>query len=190
MKATYNIEDLIRGCLKKQPRHQRALVDKYSGFLLAICNRYLRDGNYAKDVLQDSMIRIFQNLDKYKSEKGSFESWITTIAINQCLSKLKKNKIALLDLDTCSSSESTLTVDSGLLDNHDTELLLNLIAELPDTYRAVFNMAAIDGYSHKEIAAILGINISASRSRLNRAKNILKERVNTLQKNESWVNTI
>ncbi len=190
MQSIDNIQEIIQGCLKKQSRYERALVNKFSGLLYAICKRYMRETEYAKDLLQESLMRIFKNLDKYNAELGSFESWITTITIRQCLTKLNKRKLAVLDIDSFQSSEASVGMDTELLDNHDTKILLRLIGELPDGYRLVFNMAAIDGYSHKEIADTLNINISASRSRLNRAKNILKQRVLTLQNNESWVNTI
>ena len=189
MKHNYNIQEIISGCLRSEPLYQRALVDQYSGLLYVICKRYLGDTESAKDIMQDSLIRIFQNLNKYQDSKGAFESWISTITIRQCLTKLKKKKLNMVPLDH-KDADTSYDIEEDILSNYDIDFLVNMIAELPDIYKAVFNLIAIDGYSHKEVSDLLGITLGTSRARLNRAKKILKDKVLIIQKNESWVNTI
>lgn len=185
----YDIQEIIKGCLRSEPLYQRALVDQYSGLLYVICHRYLGDAESAKDTMQDSLIRIFQNLNKYKESKGTFESWISTIAIRLCLTKLKRKKLILVPLDH-KDADTSYDIEEDILANYDIDFLVKMIADLPDIYKAVFNLVAIDGYSHKEVSQLLDMPLGTSRARLNRAKKILKDKVLIIQKNESWVNTI
>ena len=182
--------EIIEGCKHKDALCQRALVDTYSGLIYVTCNRYLKNQESAKDMMQESLLRIFRNLDKYDSTKGTFSSWISTITIRLCLTALRNNSISLIALEDVNPTELSYTIESHILDKYDNETLIKLITELPDTYRTVFNLAAIDGYSHREIAQLLDIKITTSRARLSRAKNILKTKVNALQNKELWVNTI
>lgn len=158
--------------------------------MYAICHRYLKNSEDAKDALQECFMRIFQNLGKYSFDKGSFEKWITTITIRHCLTKLDRKKISIVSSEDISNYQKSYDIESEILDKCDRMHLTKLISDLPDGYRAVFNLAAIDGHSHKKIAELLGINVLTSRVRLNRAKKILRERVISFKKNESWVNTI
>jgi len=190
MNKKISIQDLVAGCLAAQPSAQRELVDKYAGFLYTICHRYMRDKNFAEDMMQESLIRIFQNLDRFNKEKGSFETWITTIAIRECLRSIKKQKPELIHIDESHLNECSFDMESPLLDQIDTAIFIQFVAELPVGYRTVFNLYAVDGYNHKEISELLGITNLASRSRLNRAKNLLRKRITTLKKTESWVNSI
>lgn len=182
-------EKLLKGCLEKQPKSQRALVDRYSGYLFATCKRYLNDEELARDLLQESLIKIFKNLDKFDKQKGSFKSWITTITIRLCLSKLQKNKMTIVSLNEELDTEANL-IDSSQLDHLDTRYLIEMISELPDGYREVFNMFAIDGYSHAEIAEYLNITTDVSRTRLLRARKKLKIRIEKLNNEEIWVKSI
>ena len=190
MKRRYDIQKILTGCLNEEPRFQRALVDQYSGLLYAICCRYLRQKEEARDILQESLLRIFQNLDKYDKAKGSFEAWTTTVVIRLCLNKLSKKKLDLVSDEEILSRQASYEIESDILSNYDMEQLTKFVTELPESYRVVFNLSAIDGYAHKEIAKLIGITEVASRTRLNRAKNILKDRITRLIKTESWVDTI
>lgn len=190
MKPKYNIEETIVGCLRSSRVHQRALVDTYSGLLYVICNRYLGDAHAAQDTVQEAWTQIFRKLDTYDSTKGKFESWASTIAIRKCLNKLAKKKLKVVELAVTGESGTTQDFQKQMMSHLNTDQLMELVAELPDSYRTVFNMVVIDGYSHKEIAEIIGINITNSRARLNRARNLLKNKINSLNNNESWVNTI
>jgi len=190
MKKKYNIKQTIEGCLKNEPLYQRSLVDQYSGMLLTICHRYLKSSEDARDGLQESLMRIFQNLEKFDSRLASFETWITTITIRLCLTKLDKKQISIVSSDDLPYSHPSFEMEAELLDSYDAMYLTNMIAALPDGYKSVFNLAAIDGYSHKEIAKLLDISVITSRVRLNRAKKILMEKVLALKTTEAWVNTI
>ena len=191
MDKSKNIKHLLKGCIAKEPKAQKGLVNLYAGFIYTICHRYMRDEVFAEDMLQESLVKIFQNLERFDESKGSFESWISTIAIRQCLSVIKKKRPTLITMDVLPESQQTSdTTSSLLLDQLDTDILVQFIVDLPEGYRTVFNLSAVDGHSHAEIAELLDITIVASRSRLNRAKNILKNRVLTLNKNESWANSI
>lgn len=189
MKNNYDIKEIIKGCLQEKQHYQRALVDQYSGLLHVICQRYIGESNSAKDALQDTLLRIFRNLNTYQEDKGTFEAWISTIAIRQCLTLLKKNKLDVVPLEAA-ASDTSYDIEADILSNYDIDFLVALINELPTIYKSVFNLVAIDGYSHKEAAELLDIPIGTSRVRLKRAKSLLKDKVLLIQKNESWVNTI
>lgn len=190
MKKEYSILDIINGCNKKEAKYQRALVDQYAGFLYILCKRYLNDDGYAQDMVQDSLVKIFKNLNKFDAAKGSFEAWISTIAIRTCLTQLSKKRFTILNLEDQSSIESIDENSRIILDELETGHLIEMIKELPDGYREVFNLAAIDGYAHKEIAEMMEITEENSRSRLARAKKILRRKIINLKTEERWVNSI
>lgn len=141
-------------------------------------------------MVQDSFIKIFKNLEKFDVAKGSFEAWISTISIRTCLTRLSKKRFTILNLEDQSIIESIEENNSIILDELETTHLVEMIKELPDGYREVFNLAAIDGYSHKEIADMMEISDENSRSRLARAKRILRRKINNLKTQEQWVNSI
>ena len=190
MAKQHSILDILNGCHKKQAKYQRALVDQYSGYLLATCKRYLNDDEYAKDLVQESLVRIFKNLDSYNPKKGSFPSWITTIAIRLCLTKLRKKRVQFVSIESSEEPELIEGNSEMILDKMESAYLIRMVRELPDSYRVVFNMSAIDGFSHREIAEQLDITEEASRSRLTRARCMLKTKINHLNKQELWVNSI
>ena len=190
MKSKYNIQEIIAGCLRLQSVYQRALVDNYSGLLYVICNRYLGDIHAAQDALQESWSLIFRNLATYDMAKGDFEPWASTVTIRHCLNLLAKKRVKIVELKTSTVNGSEQDLQIQIISNMSADHLLELVAKLPENLRTVFNMTVIDGYSHKEVAAALDITVINSRARLNRAKSILKDSINALNKNESWVNAI
>lgn len=190
MSKKYKILDILNGCMKKQSKYQRALVDQYSGYLYATCKRYMNDEGYAKDMVQESLVRIFKNLDKYDADKGSFQAWITTIAVRVCLSKMRKKNIQLSSIDESINPEIIRKSSVEMLEATGTEYLLKMVQELPDGYREVFNMAAIEGYAHAEIATKLNITETTSRTWLTRGRRILRNKINNLNKQELWANSI
>ena len=188
MGKIYDIKEIIDGCLKQRPKYQRALVDQYSGLLFSICKRYLNDTDFARDMVQESLIRIFKNLEKFDPYKGTFATWITTISVRLCLTKLRKKKLSIISIQDQEEHDKLESNTEYVLDKLETSYLLEMVQELPDGYRAVFNMAAIDGFSHADIAQQLDINEEASRSRLSRAKAMLRKRIIKLNQQELWVN--
>lgn len=186
----YRYRKLIDGCRKGDPESQRALVEKFSGLIYIICKRYLNNEADVKDAMQESLLRIFKNINKYDCSKGELEPWVSTISIRHCLSELKKRKLEVISMDKVAHLKDSFLVDPNVMDKFDEDDLIQIISELPDLYRVVFNLAEIDGYNHKEIASMLNISITASRTRLNRAKNILKTIFNSTVNSESWIKSI
>jgi RNA polymerase sigma factor (sigma-70 family) len=163
---------LIAQCLKGKARYQRMLYDKYSCKVYPVCYRYAKNEEDAKDILQETFIRVFNKLDTFQ-DKGSFEGWIRKIAVNTSIRHYQNSLRKLDDRDIEYAPE--LTADENILSELNAEDILKKISELPTGYRVVFNMYAIEGYSHKEIAAELGISEGSSRSQLTRARKCLIE---------------
>ena len=162
----------IEGCKKRDPRAQRLLYECYAPRMYALCCRYIPSKTAAEDVLVTAFTKIFERIDQYRGE-GSFEGWIRKIMVNESLSYLRSNKNMYLeeDIDTMVHEP-----DLAKLENHlEAADLLQLMAELPAGYRMVFNLYAIDGYSHKEIAMQLGISENTSKSQLSRARAFLQK---------------
>jgi len=164
--------ELIEGC-KKHDRHaQRFLYDYFAPKMHALCCRYIKDKMEAEDVLVTSFTKIFDRISQFKNE-GSFEGWIRRIVVNESLTYLRRNKSMYLEMDIEAADREP---DYERLDSQlEADDLLKLIAELPAGYRIVFNLYAIDGYSHKEIAEQLGINENTSKSQLSRARVALQK---------------
>ncbi len=171
-------QELILGCIAARPKAQKALFDLYAPKLYAVCLRYMKDQVRAQDTLQDALIKIFAKISNYKSE-GSFEGWLKKITVNTCLDQLRKDKKLLTDLaiDDVSHKLSTNSFSAEKLMADD---LLNLVQALPDGYRTVFNLFAIEGYSHQEIAKQLGISESTSKTQYLRARAYLKDRIENI----------
>lgn len=172
-----SIDQLIKRCKKQESKAQEQLYKLYSGKLFSICLKYCTDYASAEDTLQDSFITIFEKITQYKA-KGSFEGWLKRVTINTALQRYRKQKVFdIVNEDLIEDTEVDIIEDEISLD-----FLLKLIQELPDRYRLVFNLYVLDGHSHKEIAEMLEITIGTSKSNLARARNILKEKLETKQK--------
>jgi len=173
-------QELIEACIKGDGIAQRFLFDKYSGKMLGVCYRYCGEMEDARDAMQQGFIKIFNILNKFKFN-SKLETWMTRIMINTSIDHFKKsNKYVLyedpqkvVDLSEQSGSEY-LEIDKDE-DKVSTKALLEVIEELPDGYRIIFNMYAIDGTPHKEIADSLGISIGTSKSQLARARKLLQK---------------
>ncbi|MDG1298229.1 MAG: RNA polymerase sigma factor [Saprospiraceae bacterium] len=164
---------LIESCLKGDSKSQKELFDLFAGKMFTLCKRYARTSQESEDMLQEAFVKVFNSLDKF-SFKGSFEGWIRRIVVNTCLRYLEKEKISFDDIALVEYSSSNV-IQSSAIDHLAEEELLRLIASLPDGYKMVFNLYVIEGYSHKEIAEMLGFGESTSRSQLVKARKLLKE---------------
>jgi RNA polymerase sigma-70 factor (ECF subfamily) len=171
-------QELILGCIAARPKAQKALFDIYAPKLYVVCLRYLKDQMRAQDVLQDTFVKIFANISNYKSE-GAFEGWLKKIAVNTCLDQLRKDKKLLTDVSIDDVSHK-LSSESFSAEKLMADDLLKLVQALPDGYRTVFNLFAIEGYSHQEIAQQLGISESTSKTQYLRARAYLKERIENI----------
>jgi RNA polymerase sigma factor (sigma-70 family) len=171
--------EIIEGC-KKHDRHaQELLYQRFSGKMFALCCRYVKDKMEAEDVLLVAFSKILDRIGQYTSE-GSFEGWIRKAMVNESLTYLRKHKNMYLETDIeMADLEPDYEQMESLLQAED---LMQLIAGLPAGYRIVFNMYAIDGYSHKEIAAKLGIRENTSKSQLSRARALLQRNLLEMEK--------
>lgn len=167
------IEKIIKGCQQNERKSQDRLVHEYAPTLMAVCNRYCNDTEIAKDALQETFINIFKYIKGY-SGKGSFEGWMKRIAVNCSYAFIKKIKPIYFheDIDLHSQIPSDIPdIYSEISKNY----LLSLIDQLPRNQYLVFNMKVVEGFSHTEIAKMLDISASTSRSNLTRARmNLIK----------------
>lgn len=171
-------QELILGCIAARPKAQKALFDIYAPKLYVVCLRYMKDQMRAQDTLQDTFVKIFAHISNYKSE-GAFEGWLKKIAVNTCLDQLRKDKKLLADVSVDDISHK-LASESYSAEKLMADDLLKLVQALPDGYRTVFNLFAIEGYSHQEIATQLGISESTSKTQYLRARAYLKDRIENI----------
>lgn len=171
--------EIIAGCLKENSTCQHALFNRYARLLMTVCLRFASDTSEAEDMLQESFIRIFENIKQYRQE-GSFEGWLRRITVHTCLRKLQKQRIRFDDRsDPESIGEYIQPQALSVLSEKE---LIRLISNLPNGYRIVFNLSVIEGYSHDEIAAMLGIEAATSRSQLIKARRLLQKQILAHQK--------
>jgi RNA polymerase sigma factor (sigma-70 family) len=174
-----NETDLIQGCIRKNTIAQHTLFEKYAGILMTICRRYAGNRHEAEDMLQEAFISIFNHINQFKSV-GSFEGWLKRITVNAAIKILQRRKIEVTGIT--SDHHELTSPDFNVLSDLSAEDLLKLISQLPGGYRVIFNLYAIEGYSHDEIASMLKIKAATSRSQLSKARAILKDKINFLQK--------
>lgn len=166
---------LVKDCLKGNARAQKALFDKYAPKMLSICYRYMKNQPDAEDALQNAMVKVFAKLCDFKHE-GPLEGWIRRIVVNSCLDQLRKNQKFISDVNVEDVSYKLENKEDPLTDIL-AEELMKLIQQMPTGYRVVFNMFAIEGFSHQEIAESLGISESTSKSQYLRARAYLRQRI-------------
>lgn len=172
--------DIIRGCLQNSASMQKMLYDKYSAKMYGIAVRYAHDTEDAKDILQDGFVKVFQNLSKFKGI-GVFEGWMRRIFVNTAIEHYRK-KNNTYEIQE-SHEEQINDREINALDKLAAVEILNMVKSLPNGYRTVFNLFAIEGYSHKEIAEMLNISEGTSKSQYARAKALLQEKIKNHEKN-------
>jgi RNA polymerase sigma-70 factor (ECF subfamily) len=170
---------IIEGCARHDRKAQQVLYDKYSRFLLGICMRYVADKAEAEDILQECLLKIFLNIKDF-SGTGSFTGWLRKIAVNTAITYYHKNLKFRYHIDIEEYVSLETGVNSFNEEDYTTEELYRLLNELPAGYRMVFNLYAIEGYKHKEIAEMLGIDTTTSKSQYSRAKAVLREKLERL----------
>ena len=146
---------IIEGCKKKHPKSQKALYDRYAGLMLSVCCRYVADRNEAEEVMLGAFMKAFEKINQYNSD-GSFEGWLRKIMVNESLMYLRKHKYMYkeVEIDQASAIAEQTPADHDLMADE----LMGMIHELPVGYRTVFNLYAIEGFSHKEISEKMGIS--------------------------------
>ena len=165
-------EQLINECKAGKALAQRQLYEKYSRKMMGICMRYTSNRDEAQDILQDGFVKVFDKLNTYQGQ-GSFEGWLRRIFVNTALDQYRKNKQTKGELDI---DDVGYAIDSGVdvASNIQADELLRILQKIPAGYRIVFNMYAIEGFSHKEIAEELGVSENTSKTQFMRARAFLK----------------
>ncbi len=172
--------EVIEKC-RKQDRHaQKYLYKKYASLLLGMCMRYTSDKSEAEDILQESFLKIFLNVSDFQGT-GSFEGWMKRIVINTAITFYHKNLKHRYhyDIDDMYNLQTQET-EYGSFD-FTQEQLLKVVNDLPAGYRMVFNLYAIEGYKHKEIAEMMGIDINTSKSQFSRARKQLQKKLEEIK---------
>lgn len=168
------LQDIVAGCSRKEGWAQKALYDQYAKGFYAVCVRYVKDEDTAEDILVKAFMRILDKIDQY-SGKGSFEGWMRRIVVNEALGFLRSTKHLQQEVDI-QYADYTVHQEQDHLQAED---LMAMVQALPAGYRAVFNLYAIEGYNHAEIAEQLGISENTSKSQYSRARKLLQKWVAT-----------
>jgi RNA polymerase sigma factor (sigma-70 family) len=168
--------DLLEGCRRGDRKMQKELYDRYAPKMYGVCLRYAANAEEAEDILQEGFIKIFNKIDSYRGD-GSFEGWIRRIFVNTAIEHFRK-KIYLQPI-TDTEENAVEGKYLSVLDSLAEKDIIQLVQQLSPGYRTVFNMYVVEGYSHKQIAEILGISEGTSKSQLSRAKLILQDLVKT-----------
>ena len=167
-------EELIKQCVRNKSQAQRQMFDKYSSIMFGICLRYIKEPAQAEEVMIIGFTKLFEKIGQFRFE-GSFEGWVKRLMVNEALSYLRKNKYMYLEVDIETVHKEP---NYSKLDDHlQVDDLMKLIQGLPVGYRTVFNLFAIEGYSHKEIAEKLKISENTSKSQLSRARMLLQKQL-------------
>jgi len=169
-------DELVEGCVRNESKTQEMLFKTFSSKMLAVCLRYVASREEAEDVLQNGFIKVFRKISSYRNQ-GSLEGWIKRIMVNTALDELRKGN----SLRFAESIDSDTQIASHYVSMEQLEAkdLMKMIQSLPKGFRTVFNLYAIEGYSHKEIGEILGVSESTSKSQYSRARAYLQKMLST-----------
>ena len=171
---SFSEEALVKACREGERKAQRLLYEKFAPLMYPLCLRYVREVSEAEDVMISGFMKAFDKIDSYTG-KGSLAGWLRRIMINQALSHLRKNKTMYLEVDVETAEYQSNISQYG--DHLEAEDLMKLVGQLPLGYRTVFNLYAIEGYSHREVSELLGISENTSKSQLSRARGLLQKRL-------------
>lgn len=165
-------KELVEGCIKEDRICQRFLWEKYAQKLLSVSLRYCKSREDAEDVLMESFVKIYDKIGEFRFQ-SSLETWMRRVVANMSINKLRATKIN----DTIDNEHLEIAFDDHAFDRLNAKELLDILQTLPVGYRTVFNLFAIEGYSHKEISEVMGIDEGTSRSQLAKARKALQELV-------------
>ncbi len=167
--------ELVHDCLKGNRAAERELFDRFAGRMAAVCRRYTTSPDDAQDLLQEGFIKVYAKLGTWQG--GSLEGWMRKIFIHQCLNAYhsRQRRLALIEQQT--EAQDDIALHEGFYDFLATEAILAAIDTLPEGARVIFNLFAIEGYAHTEIAQMLNLSEGACRSQLTRARKLLQERL-------------
>ena len=166
--------ELIIGCIKKNRKYQELLYRKYAGKMYAVCLNYAKDRQLAQDILQDGFIKVFSKIKDFQ-QNGSLEGWIRRIIVNTAIDYHRKVKRYNDLLEQEIKNEDNINSENTIIENINAEDILNHLKKLPSGARMVFNLYAVEGYSHKEISEKLNISEGTSKSQFSRARSLLQQ---------------
>lgn len=172
--------EIIKLAVENNRQAQQQIYSRFSPKMLSVCRQYIKDIQLAEDVMITAFMKVFTNLAKFEN-KGSFEGWIRRIMVNECISYLRVQKKVKFAEDEFFTEESFNEIDSQFT----VDQIQFLIDALPDGYKMVFNLYAIEGYKHNEIAKMLGINEGTSKSQLSHARKMLQTQISILKKQDN-----
>ncbi len=175
---------LIKACIHHDRKAQRELYERYAPALLGVSMRYTKNSQQAEDVLQDAFIKIFASLKQFEG-KSSLKTWMERIVINTALSAYQKDRKHAFHEDVSTLDHALTDEEVSFEVSFTEEELLNVIRALPEGYQAVFNLYAIEGYKHREIAELLGIDTNTSKSQYSRARKLIQEKLLALSEIKS-----
>lgn len=176
-----DLDYIIDGCLKRDRKTQKELYNRYAPLFYSICLRYAKDRAEADDMLQEGFLKIFTKIEQF-SRENSFEGWMKRIIVNTSITHYKQNLKHYYQDDITEIKET----ESAHFDNYDADFtkeeLLGVIQSLSEGYKMVFNLYVIEGFKHKEIAEMLGIDVATSKSQFHRAKKLIQKKLAELSK--------
>jgi RNA polymerase sigma factor (sigma-70 family) len=174
-------KEIIEGCRRNERKAQKALYERYASILLGVCIRYSGRRDEAEDILQDGLIKVYFNIKEFAG-KGSFINWMKKIMVNTAITHYHRNLKHQYHQDIEDIRETDIDGVSLNTSEFTREELFNVIRDLPHGYRLIFNLYAIEGYKHKEIAEMLEIDVNTSKSQYSRAKALIRRKLGTLRK--------
>lgn len=173
--------EIIKGCIRNDRKAQKKLYEKYASVLLGVCRRYSADLGEAEDILQEGLVKVYLNLRSFTG-KGTLLGWMKRIMINTAITWYHKNLKHRYHSDI-EDAKNNDVFSNGLNDSDFTrDELQKIIDELPPGYKMIFNMYAIEGYKHKEIAHLMKIDINTSKSQYSRARKMIREKLAIMSK--------
>ena len=169
-----NIDQILNGCRNDDRLSQEKLYRNYYRAMMTLCLRYTKNEQDALEVLNTGFLKVFRNIKKFNSAKGTIYTWMRTIIINTCIDFVKSRQAQIVALEVDHAEQ--VSIDPDILSRFRTDELLQLVRQLPPATQAVFNLYVTEGFSHKEIATMLGISEGTSKWHLSDARRLLKER--------------
>ena len=176
-----NEKSLIKRAALGYREAQQALYNTYSAKMLSVCRQYIKDLHFAEDAMINGFVKVFKHLDSFRHE-GSFEGWVRRIMVRECISFLRKRQFIVYDEEVYEKNQFELTKITEPMDIAHIQMLID---SLPEGYKMVFVLYAIDGYKHAEIAKMLEISESTSKSQLFKARKLLQKKIRTLELSEN-----
>lgn len=169
--------ELVASCTRGDRKAQREFYDRFAGRMLTICRRYVRTTAEAEDVLQEGFLKAFLNIRTFRFE-SSLAGWLTTIMVRTALNSQRQKLYLMPVVDV--AKVGLHDEEPSAISAMETEHLISLIQELPDGCRVVFNLYAIEGYAHQEIAEMLGVSEGTSKSQYSRARQLLRDKISKI----------